>query len=347
VALTRAGRRYHLLISAAILAATTTLVLSAPRPATAAPPPPPAPTTSSVIATLDSLADQTESLTEQYNAAQADVSSLQTQGVAAQQTASQASADFQVARADLARLVTANYEMGSSFSHAGALFTSTSQQNYVDTVATMNLLASHRSDVLARLGTTKAVADAAHQNAAGLLAAATAKRDALTTQRDTIAAQTAKFSSLLATLTTTQRQDYTNRHAPTPAELTVALALPAPSAAARKVVTFALAQVGKPYVFAASGPGAFDCSGLTMAAWATVGVQLPHFAAAQYTYGTHIAESALQPGDLVFLYGDIHHVELYIGNGLAVSAPQEGENVKVIKVADFQNVYHGATRLTA
>jgi cell wall-associated NlpC family hydrolase len=237
--------------------------------------------------------------------------------------------------------------MGSSFSHAGALFTSTSQQNYVDTVATMNLLASHRSDVLARLNTTKAVADAAHQNAAGLLAAASAKRDALTAQRDTIAAQTAQFSSLLATLTTTQRQNYTNRNAPTPAELQIALAVPAPSAAARKVINFALAQVGKPYVFAASGPGAFDCSGLTMAAWATVGVQLPHFAAAQYTYGTHIAQSALQPGDLVFLYGDIHHVELYIGNGLAVSAPQQGENVKVIKVADFQNVYHGATRLTA
>jgi cell wall-associated NlpC family hydrolase len=299
-----------------------------------------------VIATLDTLADQTESLTEQYNAAQADVSSLQRQAVTAQQTAAQASADFQVARADLARLLTANYEMGSSFSHAGALFTSTSQQDYIDTVATMNLLASHRSDVLARLNTTKTAADTADRHAAALLTAATAKRDALTAQRDTIAAQTAKFTSLLATLTTTQRRDYTNRSAPTPAELQVALAVSAPSAAARKAVNFALAQVGKPYVFAAAGPAAFDCSGLTMAAWATTGLQLPHFAAAQYTYGTHIPQSALQPGDLVFLYGDIHHVELYIGNGLAVSAPQEGENVKVVKVADFQSVYHGATRLT-
>jgi cell wall-associated NlpC family hydrolase len=347
VALTRVGRRCHLLISAATVAATIALLLSAPRPATAAPSPSPAPSTSSVLATLDTLADQTESLTEQYNAAQADVGSRQTRAVAAQQTASQASADFQVARADLARLVTANYEMGSSFSHAGALFTSTSQQNYVDTVATMNLLASHRSDVLARLNTTKAVADAAHQNAASLLVAATAKRDAVTAQRATIAAQTSKLTSLRATLTAAQQQTYTNRNTPTPDQVQVAVAVPAPSAAAQKVVNFALAQVGKPYVFAAAGPGAFDCSGLTMAAWATVGVQLPHFAAAQYTRGTHIPESALQPGDLVFLYSDIHHVELYIGNGLAVSAPQPGENVKVIKIADSQNVYYGATRLTA
>lgn len=83
-----------------------------------------------------------------------------------------------------------------------------------------------------------------------------------------------------------------------------------------------------------------------MAAWAQAGVTLPHLAAAQYNYGTRVAYNSLRPGDLVFLYGDIHHVEIYIGNGLAVSAPQPGENVKVVRVADWLSDFHGATRLS-
>ena len=65
------------------------------------------------------------------------------------------------------------------------------------------------------------------------------------------------------------------------------------NAAAQRAVDFALAQVGKPYVWAAAGPDSYDCSGLTMAAWARGGVALPHFAAAQYRYGTHVPYSDL------------------------------------------------------
>ena len=83
-----------------------------------------------------------------------------------------------------------------------------------------------------------------------------------------------------------------------------------------------------------------------MAAWATAGVALPHLASAQYNYGTHVGYSDLRPGDLVFLYSDIHHVEISIGNGLAVSAPQPGENVKIVRVADSLTDFYGATRLT-
>ncbi len=82
-----------------------------------------------------------------------------------------------------------------------------------------------------------------------------------------------------------------------------------------------------------------------MAAWATARIQAPHFAAAPYNYGRHIPESRLQPGDLVFLYSDVHHVEIYIGNGRAVSAPQEGEYAKIVRIANFQDAYYEATRL--
>jgi cell wall-associated NlpC family hydrolase len=98
-------------------------------------------------------------------------------------------------------------------------------------------------------------------------------------------------------------------------------------------------------VFAAAGPNSYDCSGLTMAAWKHGGVSLPHLASAQYNYGTHVSADALRPGDLVFFYHPIGHVAIYIGRGLLVSAPQTGENVKIVRLSYFMSDYVGATRL--
>ncbi len=123
-------------------------------------------------------------------------------------------------------------------------------------------------------------------------------------------------------------------------------AVHAGTAAAQAAVDFALAQVGKPYVWGSAGPGSYDCSGLTMASWRAGGVSLPHNAAAQYGYGTHVDEADLQPGDLIFFYHPIGHVTIYIGNGLMVSAPTEGEPVKIATLAGSQSSYVGATRLT-
>jgi cell wall-associated NlpC family hydrolase len=95
-------------------------------------------------------------------------------------------------------------------------------------------------------------------------------------------------------------------------------------------VTFALAQVGKPYVYATSGPATYDCSGLTAAAWGAAGVSLPHYSGAQYDQLPHVPLSAIQPGDLVFRGpGGSQHVEMYIGNGMVVTAPHTGDFVKV------------------
>jgi cell wall-associated NlpC family hydrolase len=117
------------------------------------------------------------------------------------------------------------------------------------------------------------------------------------------------------------------------------------TAKGRIAVEFALAQVGKPYVFGAAGPDAYDCSGLTMAAWAAAGVSLPHSAADQYNYGTHVPLSDLSPGDLIFMYSPIGHVTIYIGDGMMVSAPTEGENVSVVPVSSFSGDIVGATHL--
>jgi cell wall-associated NlpC family hydrolase len=109
-----------------------------------------------------------------------------------------------------------------------------------------------------------------------------------------------------------------------------AIDVPPTSPGAAIAVRAALSQVGVPYVFAAAQPGVgFDCSGLTMWAWAQAGVSLPHFAAAQYNSLPHVPADQLQPGDLVFFYSDLGHMGMYVGNGMFVHAPRTGDVVKV------------------
>ncbi|GGN68011.1 hypothetical protein GCM10010112_31910 [Actinoplanes lobatus] len=95
---------------------------------------------------------------------------------------------------------------------------------------------------------------------------------------------------------------------------------------AGKAVTFAFNQIGKPYGYGDSGPGSYDCSGLTMAAWAAAGKSLPHNAAAQYSATARISRSDLEPGDLVF-YRSNGHVAIYVGDGKIIDAPSAGRDV--------------------
>ncbi|TXS72813.1 MULTISPECIES: C40 family peptidase [unclassified Streptomyces] len=100
------------------------------------------------------------------------------------------------------------------------------------------------------------------------------------------------------------------------------------AAKAGKAVAFARAQIGKPYVWGATGPGSYDCSGLTQAVWKAAGVTLPRTTYDQVNAGTTVPLSAIEPGDLVFFYGDISHVGLYVGNGMMIHAPKPGAYVR-------------------
>jgi cell wall-associated NlpC family hydrolase len=98
------------------------------------------------------------------------------------------------------------------------------------------------------------------------------------------------------------------------------------------VASLALAEQGKPYVWAASGPDSFDCSGLVMYVFAQIGIQLPHSSYAQAGMGSPVSFSDLQPGDLVFFNGN-SHVGIYIGGGQFVHAPHTGDVVRVASLA--------------
>ncbi len=114
-------------------------------------------------------------------------------------------------------------------------------------------------------------------------------------------------------------------------EAGVAAEVPA-SPGAGAAVRQALAQVGKPYVWAAAGPNSFDCSGLMLYAWRAAGVSLPHSSRSQYSSTTRVSVSQIRPGDLVFFGRPIHHVGMYIGNGQMVEASRSGRPVKVSSI---------------
>lgn len=102
-----------------------------------------------------------------------------------------------------------------------------------------------------------------------------------------------------------------------------------PGGKAGTAVRFACAQIGKMYKWGAAGPTNYDCSGLTMAAWAKAGVSLPHNAADQKSKVQAISKASLRPGDLVFYYSPVHHVAMYIGAGWIVHASQAGVPVQM------------------
>jgi cell wall-associated NlpC family hydrolase len=110
---------------------------------------------------------------------------------------------------------------------------------------------------------------------------------------------------------------------------------------------FALQQIGDIYVWAAAGPTRWDCSGLTMRAFQTAGVSLPHSSRVQVKYGKSIAYANVKPGDLLFFGKPISHVSIYMGGGKMVQAPRPGKRVEVVPITKMfgRKPFVGARRL--
>ena len=118
---------------------------------------------------------------------------------------------------------------------------------------------------------------------------------------------------------------------------------PAPNANVASVLQAAYSVIGTPYQYGGSSPETgFDCSGFTMWAWSHAGVYLPHSSAAQYASLPHVAQSDLQPGDLVFFYSPISHVGIYVGGGSMIHSPQTGSVVSVVPI--YWDSFAGAAR---
>ncbi|MDX3635441.1 NlpC/P60 family protein [Streptomyces europaeiscabiei] len=144
-------------------------------------------------------------------------------------------------------------------------------------------------------------------------------------------------------------QEETSTGAETSADATSETVAPAEDSTyaskATKALVFARAQIGKPYVWGATGPGSYDCSGLAQAAWKAAGVDIPRTTYDQATSGTTVSLANARPGDLVFFYDNISHVGLYIGNGMMIHAPNPGTYVREESVFyDGESSIHSVVR---
>jgi cell wall-associated NlpC family hydrolase len=117
----------------------------------------------------------------------------------------------------------------------------------------------------------------------------------------------------------------------------------APDSRAAAAVAYAYSKLGSPYVWGATGPSAFDCSGLAQAAYRSAGVSIPRTTYAQINAGRRVSRSELQPGDLVFFYSGISHVGIYIGNGQMIHAPNPSAPVRIAPIDEMP--FAGATRV--
>lgn len=129
---------------------------------------------------------------------------------------------------------------------------------------------------------------------------------------------------------------------PKPATAVRTFSVGSTSSKGATALAFAKRQLGERYVFGASGPNAWDCSGLTAGAWRSAGVLLPHNARMQYSRGKAVSKANLRPGDLVFFYRGISHVAIYAGGGRVIHSPRPGSHVAYIKMSYMP--FHGARR---
>jgi cell wall-associated NlpC family hydrolase len=159
----------------------------------------------------------------------------------------------------------------------------------------------------------------------------------LAKEKATIDERAAEAESLLDRLEDERAEELAQERAAQPSRSAVRVPVTDAQGSGRAgaAVSYALSQVGDAYVYGAAGPSAFDCSGLTMMAWAQAGVALPHSSSAQMGSGTPVSTSALSPGDLVFYYSPVSHVGIYVGNGMVAHAANPSTGVRVDPVGSM------------
>ncbi len=299
-----------------------------------------------------------EAVSEQVNEAREVLAQQQAAAEAADQALADAHRRLQALDGQLRQVARSAWTSSNeTFAGLELLMTSESADEFVDSLATLDHIAGHTTDVLAQVGEAAAAAQQAQADADAAEAEAARTLEDLGAQEAQLEDDIADYQAQFEALTEAERQaalaaqagaeaaqaaQAAEAGAAAPAPAAAAPAAPAAvapappagggSGAAQVAVQTALAQVGDPYVWGAGGPNAFDCSGLTQYAYAAAGISLPHSSRMQSQMGTPVSRSELQPGDLIFYYSPVSHVSMYVGNGQMVHASTSGVPVKVVSV---------------
>jgi cell wall-associated NlpC family hydrolase len=289
-----------------------------------------------------------EVITEEFNEARETLNAQVAAAEAAAAQVQQLTAELAAAQQQVRGLARSAYT-GTGLGSFQALLTSDSADDFVDRVATLQLVAGHQSDILERAAVANVSAAQAHAAAQQAATEAQAQYDAVTAKKTALEADIAAFQAAYDQLSAEEKRVASAHHGDDRASRSDEREAPAPSGpvvagseAAQIAIDTAMAQRGKPYVWAGSGPASFDCSGLTAFAFKAAGVNLPHSSRQQSQMGQAVSREQLQPGDLVFFYSPVSHVGIYIGNGQMVHAPTSGD---VVKVAPLMSGFSGARRI--
>lgn len=327
--------------------------LAAPNPAAAAP----KPNIEQIRQQLESLREEEEVATERYNDLREDIASVKVRLTATQTKIGEQRKAVATAREAMGKVAADTYKAGDLATLS--LFLSEEPDKYV---AANGLLVS--------LGDRKAeaVRDLLHQQQQ-LVASMTDVQEqqqrleeaqrTLQSTRVEVERRVAKTTELLARLSADDRdrlgrlqagRDRTSLEdlgitVPASGRLTCPdVPVVAPNPRVAKVIAYACAQLGDPYLWGAEGPRNFDCSGLTMMAWRQAGVTLPRSSQQQARQGTTVTLDQLQVGDLVFFHSSLSHVGIYIGKGLMLHAPRSGDVVKIAPMR-YNSSFNTAVRL--
>lgn len=293
---------------------------------------------------LERITREAAQLEERYAASSEELSNAEKALSEARADLDQQSTKVEELRGTLGQLVT-NSQQTSGVNVTLKLITSTDDADFLDQMATIASVSSLTEERLARFNSEKQRLDelnAQTQTAVDTIAAENAEQAQLVRELD---AKQAAAQAVLDRLTQQQRaeleaqraaqaaQNQSNATQPVSRDATRTDAAvpeaPANSSRGAAVAAFASARVGYPYVYGATGPSAFDCSGLTSAAYASIGVSIPRTSQAQFGAGRSVSLDALQPGDLLFYYSGPSHVGVYIGGGQIVHASTPATGVKV------------------
>ncbi|MFE4218434.1 NlpC/P60 family protein [Streptomyces sp. NPDC056844] len=344
-------------------AALASVTLLSTQSATAAPAEP-KPSIEEVQKKVDALYRQAGTATQQYNKAKSASAEQRSKVDALLEAAAKRADKLNETRRELGGYAAAQYRTGA-IAPTATFFLADDPQSYFDQDQLMARMTSQQQKAVADFRTQQKEAAAKRVEATKSLETLTESQASLRTSKQQVQTKLTEARSLLSKLTAEEKarlaelerkkEAEAKRKAEELARQQAAAKEKAEQAAkeeaakegtgsgtgtggtgsgsgyaskAEKVLAFARAQIGKPYVWGATGPSSYDCSGLTQAAWREAGVDLPRTTWDQVEVGTRVATADLQPGDLVFFYDDISHVGIYKGDGMMIHAPKPGANVR-------------------
>ncbi len=330
----------------AVIVAAEPLAAAAPTPALQAPP-----TSGDALTKYRELAGQAEKINEDLLRAQDDLTAKQGQldkatadVNAAKEAGAKAAGDKDKYQSQVDKFAGASFTSGVQLNKLSALLAGTSTQDFLERSSALEVIATDKNAAMDNLSGAAQQSLAAKKKADDAAKAAQEARDAAAKLTEDIKAKQKSLQDQIAQLETTSRSLSAADKA---AQRDTGGSIPnvkAPTAAAQAAVNAALSKLGSAYVWGATGPSTFDCSGLMQWAYKQAGITLPRVSSAQATFGSPVARDQLQPGDLVAYYSPVSHIGMYIGDGKMVHAPTSGD---VVKISPLQSQYAGATRPTA